>query len=504
MRLPARTLVAAACLGALAPGAAAQTPRGDELPVHEIRLENGMRFLVLARPGAPTVSFVAQYDVGGVNEHLGTTGIAHLLEHLLFKGTTSVGTRDAAAESGWLTRIDAVHDSLMAARGSAPVDTVGVAALEARIGSLEDSARTLVVPNELDEILSRNGAQSLNAMTTNESTLYYVELPANRAELWFVLEADRMAHPVFREFYTERDVVMEERRMRVDTSPGGLLYEAHLAAAFEAHPYGVPVIGWMSDIRTHGRDKVEDYYRRYYGPNNAVVAVVGDIDPDQVEAWARRYFAPIPAGERPPAVLIEEPEQKGERRVEVRFDAEPAVRIGWHTVDVSHPDEPALLMLSALLTGGRTSRLYHKLVLEDRLATYVGSSLGPGERYPALFSIEAYPVAPHTTAELEASIYAEIAKLAETGPDEIELERVRNQLEAGTVRRLQSNFGLAMQLAGSASAFGDWRTTFRFEERLTAVGREDIRRVAARYLRPENRTVATLVKSPTAAGEAGR
>jgi predicted Zn-dependent peptidase len=292
--------------------------------------------------------------------------------------------------------------------------------------------------------------------------------------------------------------------MRVETSPGGLLYEAHLAAAYQAHPYGVPVIGWMSDLRTHGRDQVVDYYRRYYGPNNAVVAIVGDVDADRIEAWARKYFAAIPAGERPPPVLVQEPEQKGERRVEVRFDAEPAVRIGWHTVDVAHPDHPALVMLSTLLTGGRTSRIFKRLVLGERLATYVGSTLVPGDRYPALFTIEGYPLAPHTTAEIEAAVYAEIARLIDAGPEEIELERVRNQLEAGTVRRLESNFGLAMQLASSASLYGDWRTTFRYEERMAAVTAEDVRRVAARYLTEANRTVATLVKTPTPAAEPGR
>ena len=482
--------------------ASAQAPRGDQLPVREVTLGNGMRFLVLPQRGAPTVSFVTQYAVGGVNEHLGTTGIAHLLEHLLFKGTTSVGTRDHDAEVGWFARMDAVHDSLLAARGrrDADADSAAVPALESEIKAMEDSARALLVPNEFDEILSRNGARGLNATTTNESTIYYVDLPANRAELWFVLEADRMANPVFREFYTERDVVMEERLQRVDTSPGGLLYEAHLAAAFQAHPYGVPVIGWMSDVRAHTRQEVEDYYRRYYGPRNAVVAIVGDVDPDQIDGWARKYFSRLPPGESPPPVTMVEPEQRGERRVEVRFDAEPAVRIGWHGVDEFDPDHPALVMLSQLLTGGRTSRLYKKLVLEDRLATYLGAGLGPGDRYPGLFSIDAYPRSPHTTAELEQAVYAELDRLMNEPPAEIELQRVRNQLEAGTVRRLESNFGLAVQLAGSQSLFGDWRTTFLLEERLQAVTPGDIQRVVGKYLRPENRTVATLVKTEPAAG----
>ena len=501
MRFPARRSwlpVLAVLMGSCALPAATQAPRGDRLPVREIILANGMRFLVLQLRGAPTVAFVAQYSVGGVNEHLGTTGIAHLLEHLLFKGTTSVGTRDHEHELVWFRLMDAVHDSLLAARSRPGADPAGILALEERLRALQDSARAVVVPNELDRILTRNGARSLNAITTNESTLYYMEMPANRAKLWFVLEADRMVNPVFREFYTERDVVLEERLTRVDTNPGGLLYEAHLAAAYQAHPYGVPVVGWASDVRSHTRQDVADHYRRYYGPNNAVVAIVGDVSPREIERWARLYFGDFPRGAEPPPVLVEEPEQRGERRVEVHFDAEPAVRIGWHTVDVFHPDHPALVMLSALLTGGRTSRLYDALVLDRRIATYVGSVLGPGERFPRLFMVDGYPRAPHTTADLEEAVYAELASLAETGPEEIELERVRNQLEAGAVRRLQTNFGLALQLAGSASLFGDWRTTFRLKERLSTVTAADISRVVRTYLRPENRTVATLVKAPAA------
>ena len=494
-------LLAAACMAA-APAAAQEIPRGDRLPVREITLGNGMRFLVLPQRGAPTVAFVTQFGVGGVNEHPGTTGIAHLLEHLLFKGTSSIGTREPEAEAGWFRKMDVLYDSVLSARTDPTIDPARILTMETRLRALEDSARALVVPNELDEIFTRNGAQNLNAATTNESTLYYVELPANRAELWFALESDRMANPVFREFYAERDVVMEERLMRVDTSPGGLLYETHLGAAYEAHPYGQPVVGWMSDLRTHRREDVAEYYRRYYGPGNAVVAIVGDVDGEQVERWIHRYFDALPGGERPPPVLIEEPRQRGERRVEVRFDAEPAVRIGWHTVDAFHADAPALVVLSALLSGGRTSRLNRDLVLERRLATFVGATMGPGERYPRLFSIDAYPRSPHTTSEVEEAIYAGIARLIEEGPQEVELERVRNQLEAGSVRRLETNFGLALQLAGSASLYGDWRTTFRLEERMAAVTVVDVRRVARTYLIPENRTVATLVPTTAAGAEA--
>lgn len=497
MRRRSRPLVlVVAFLLAGAAGAAAQEPTpGERLPVREVTLDNGLRLLVLPRPSAPTVSFVVQYDVGSVQEHLGITGIAHLLEHLLFKGTTSVGTRDVASERALFAVMDVAQDTLLRARARG--DSVEVIRLEARIDALEDSARTWVVPNEFDQILTRAGAQGLNAATTSEATTYYVELPSNRTELWFVLEGDRMTNPVFREFYTERNVVMEERRMRVETSPGGLLYEAHLAAAFNEHPYGVPVVGYMSDLQNLSRPQVEDYYRRYYAPNNAVMAIVGDVDPDQVVAWAHRYLDGLPPGDTPPDVLAREPEQRGERRVEILWDAEPSLRIGWHVPSARSPDAPAIALLSSLLTGGRTSRLYRRLVMQDRLATGVFASLGPGDRYPQLLQLDASPRAPHTSAEVEAAIYEEVARLAEEGPTDAELTRVRNQIEAGQVRRLQSNLGLAFQLAESATLFGDWRATFRLPQLWAAVTPDDVRRVAATYLTRANRTVATLRREET-------
>lgn len=478
----------------LAQDSLATAPRGEDLPVVEHELANGMRFLILPREGAPTVSFVARYDVGSVNEALGHTGIAHLLEHLLFKGTTTVGTRDVEAERALFAVMDAVDDSLRQERARRPTpDSARIAALEARLDALEDSARAFVVSNEFDRILTRYGARNLNATTDVEATTYYVQLPSNRAKLWFALEADRMRNPVFREFYTERDVVAEERRMRIETDPGGLLYTSLLAAAYRVHPYGVPVIGHMSDILNLNRRQVEAYYRDYYGPNNAVVAIVGDIEVDSIVAWADAYFGPIPRGREPPPVLAEEPPQRGERRVEVRYDAEPQLLIGWHVPSARHEDAPALAMLTAVLAGGRTSRLYRRLVLEEKVAQSVSALLGPGARDPRLFIVGAAPTAGHTTAELERLIYEEIERLVHDPPTEEEVLRIRNQLEAGAVYRLRSGFGLALQLVESEALWGDWRATFRSLERYRAVRPEDLQRIAARYLTRDNRTVATLV-----------
>ena len=488
-----RLLIAgsAVLLSVLTGSAEAQIDTGDNLPVHEVALSNGMRLLVLPREGAPTVSFVVSYDVGSIQEQPGKTGIAHLLEHLLFKGTTTIGTRDVSAERVLFAEMDQVFDTVLTLRSSQP-GSPRIPHLEGRIEELEDSARTFLVPNEFDGILSRNGARGLNATTTAEITHYFVELPANRTELWFVLEADRMRNPVFREFYAERGVVMEERRMRVETSPGGLLYESHLATAFRVHPYGAPVVGWMYDLESLTRRDVVEYYRRYYGPDRAVVAIVGDVDIDRIEQWARTYFEPIPAGGREAEIQAREPMQRGERRVEVEFDAEPTVRIGWHIPPALHDDMAALAMLTTILTGGRTSRLYTKLVVEDRLAAVVTASMGPGNRYPRLFQISAVPRTPHTIHEIEDSIYLAINDLQIYPPTEAELERVRNRLRAAEVRNLRSKLGLALTLARSQSVYGDWRTSFRLSRRLLDVEPEDVQAVARRYFTQANRTVAFL------------
>lgn len=419
-RLPVFVAVALALTAWPASGQDVPVP---ELPVTELTLDNGLRLLVLPRAASPTVAFVVQYAVGGVNEALGSTGTAHLLEHMLFKGTTTLGTRDLETELGLFENMDVVNDSILAELAELGPDSIRVARLEERVRSLETLARAPVVSNEFDRILTRNGARNLNATTSSEATTYFVELPANRVKLWFLLKADRARNPVFREFYSERDVVMEERRMRVDTSPGGLLYETHLATAFLMHPYGVPVVGYMSDLEQLTRSQVEEYYRRYYGARNAIVAIVGDVQVDSIAKWAEDYLAAIPPGEAPPPVLAVEPEQRGERRVELAMDAELQVRIGWHTVSDLHPDMAALTMLSTVLTGRRTSRLFKRLVVDDALATSVSATTVPGSRFPKQFVIHATPRSPTPPGLVESAVYEELERLARTPPDDRELQR---------------------------------------------------------------------------------
>jgi predicted Zn-dependent peptidase len=467
-------------------------PPGLALLVVEDTLPNGLRVLALRRPGAPTAAFVLRFDVGSVHEGPGESGLAHFLEHLLFKGTTTIGTTSLRREAALFRGMDAAHDSLLAALDGAS-DPTTAARMRRRIRTLEDRAQAYGVPAELDRILTEAGARDVNATTGTDGTHFYVQLPANRAELWFVLEADRWANPVFREFYSERDVVVEERRQQIESSPSGRLSEAFYATAFQVHPYGNPVIGHMADIRSHTREAVTAFHRRHYRPGNSVVAVVGDIDPDQILGWARRYFGPIPAGAAPPPPVAEEPPQRAERRVEVAFEGAPELLMGWRIPAGPDAESPAVAVLGQILGSGRTSRLHRRLVTSDGLASSVSYALGPGFRFPRMLTVAAQPLSGASLGALEAAILDEIERLQREPPTELELQRVRNQMEAGEVYRLGSNLGLAFQLAESVGLHGDWRETFRHAGRLGQVTAEDVQRAAALFLRPENRTVAVLV-----------
>lgn len=480
---------------AAAPGAAQDSSPGERLPVIKHVLPNGMTFLLLRRPAAPTTSFVTHFRAGGVDEWTGISGTAHLFEHMLFKGSRSIGTQDLAGELALFPAIDAVADSFTAEfRKGAMADSARLQRFRDRLKQLEDSARSFVVSNELDRILTENGAVGLNASTSSDVTNYYFSLPANRAQLWFVLESDRLKNPILREFYSERDVVMEERRLRTETQPFGMLLEEYLMAAFRAHPYGRPVVGHASEIQAVSRNSALEYFRRYYGPNNAVVAIVGDINVDSMKTWATRYFGDIPAGDPHRPVVTQEPPQRGERRISVEFDANAQVLIGYHVPNLRHADAPALQVLSQILTAGRTSRLFQRLVIRERKATTITSFQFPGSLYPRLFTFQGVPIAPNTTESIEQAIYAELERIQRDPPTAEELQRVRNQSDAGSIQRLQSNFGLAFQLSSSEALWYDWRQTFRDQSALARVTAADVQRVAKTYFTPTNRTVATLVR----------
>ncbi|HIE50132.1 MAG TPA: insulinase family protein [Armatimonadetes bacterium] len=474
-----------------------------EEKVREHQLPNGMQILTYERHQAPVVSITMRLKVGAVDEVTGYTGTAHLLEHMLFKGTAIIGTRDYAAEKPLLEEIDRLGEELDAERAKGDkADKDKIRRLEEQLRQKQQEHQKYVIKNELDQIYSAAGGVGFNASTSKDFTTYTVSLPANKLELWMVLESDRMRNPVLREFYSEREVVLEERRQRTDTRPFGKLYETFLATAFLAHPYGVPIIGWASDIALLPKAKVKEFLHRYYAPNNAVVAFVGDFQPEQVIAWMEKYFGPIPPQNIPRRTVTREPPQMGERRVAVEFDAEPQLLIGYHKPTAPHRDDYVLDVVDAILSTGRTSRFYRRLIEEQQIAVSAWTSNGsPGARYDNLFVIGATPRHPHTTEELEQAIYAEMERLQSEPVPDWELEKVRHQVRAAFIRSLNSNRGLADQLSYFQALLGDWRYLTTYPEVIETVTPEEIQAAVNRYFIPANRTVAVLVRKTKVGGK---
>jgi predicted Zn-dependent peptidase len=471
--------------------------------VIEHKLANGLTVLMVERHQTPVVSINITFSVGGINEQVGQTGVAHLYEHMAFKGTRTLGTKDYEKEKPILDELARVGTELerrqreAAAKDGGPTadEQAAIDALQRKFTELQAQASQYVVGNEMALLYQRHGGVGLNASTGKDLTRYMISLPANRLPLWAAIEADRMANPVLREFYKERGVVMEERRLRNEDSPQGLLFETFTSAAFRAHQYGVPTIGWGSDIMALTPADTEAFFKTYYGPNRATIALVGDLNPKDVIELIESTFGKIPAAPPPPPLVTVEPEQRGERRIEVEFDAEPMIAVGYHKPGLGHPDDDVFDVIDAVLTDGLTSRLHTKLVREKRLAASVSSDANyPGVRAPNLFIVTATPLAPHTAAEVEAAIYEELERLKTEPVSSKELEKVINNLDADLVRALRSNSGLASQLALYQSLAGDWRYVLKSRDKIAAVTAADIQRVATQYFTKTNRTVGILVK----------
>lgn len=474
--------------------------------VIEHRLANGLTVLMVERHQTPVVSINITFAVGGINEQVGQTGLAHLYEHMAFKGTRAVGTKNYDKEKPILDELALVGTELdqrqrdMATKGDGATaeERAAIESLQKRLLDLQTQAAQYVVGNEMALLYQRHGGVGLNASTGKDVTRYMISLPSNRLPLWAAIESDRMANPVLREFYKERGVVMEERRLRNDDSPNGLLFETFTSAAFRAHSYGIPTIGWGSDILSLTPAETEAFFKTHYGPNRATIALVGDINPKEVIALIEQTFGKIPAASSAPPLVTIEPEQRGERRVEVEFDAEPAIVIGYHKPTLGHPDDDVFDVIDAVLGDGLTSRLHQKLVREKRLAASVGSDAShPGVRAPNLFVVTATPLAPHTTAEVETAIYEELERLKREPVSSQELEKVLNNLDADLVRGLRSNSGLAAQLALHQAVAGDWRYILTSRDKAAKVTAADVQRVATQYFTKSNRTVAVLVKKHT-------
>jgi predicted Zn-dependent peptidase len=479
------------------PPARAQALEGK---VTRISLDNGMRFLVVRRGTAPVFAADLRFRVGSVDDPGGRSGLAHLFEHLAFKGTSTLGTRDAHKEAELLDALDrAVINRMLEEDRGEKADPKRLQTLRGEMESLSKRLQEGTVKDEFSQILTGNGAVGLNASTSPDLTSYVVSLPANRLELWCLLESARLRDPVLREFYSERDVVMEERRMRIDNQPEGKLYEQLLLSAFQSHPYRVPTAGWMSDLEHLTRPQAMEFRRSFYAPNNAVGSLVGDIDPALAERLVRRYFGDIPAGPQPRGPVTAETPQTGERRVAVEFDAEPELLIAFHKAVWPSPDDPVFQVIDSLLSSGRTSRLFRRLVLETQVASDVYSLQVPGDRYPNLFVVGATPRAPHTAPEVEAGILRELRRLCDEPIPERELQKVKNQLRASFLYPLRSNRGLAAQLSYFEIITGDWENLNAYAAAIQATTKGQVQDAARRTFVPSNRTVAALARPPEGA-----
>ncbi len=498
---PKRQLFVIAILLCAALPSAAQNLADFEKTVTQHKLANGMTFIIVERHQVPTVSFHLYADVGSVDEETGRSGLAHLFEHMAFKGTSTIGTRNYALERVALAKVDRAYAALQQERWKGKkADPKRLEQLEAAFQQAQEQAQQYVIPSEFDEAIETNGGVGLNASTFEDSTQYYFSFPSNKLELWFSLESARFLDPVLREFYKERDVVMEERRFRIESQPIGKLVEEFLSVAYLAHPYGRSGIGWSTDLENLTRKNGEDFFRRYYTPRHLTAVIVGDVNPKEAIRLAELYFGRIPAGPKTEPLWTEEPPQSGERRTVIHAEFQPVLVIGYHKPSINDPDDAVFDAVQNILAGGRTSRLYRSLVQEKKLAVAAGGFPGfPGEKYPNLFIFYSIAAAGKTNEENEKSMLEEIEKLKRELITEEELSRVKQQARAELIQRLSSNSGLAGELATYQVLTGDWRNLFRDLEAINKVTREDVQRVANTYFTERNRTVGYLV--PESGGE---
>lgn len=467
--------------------------------VQEFTLDNGLRILVVERHDAPVFAYATVVDAGSVCEMTGTTGIAHMFEHMSLKGTPTIGTTDYAKESKALDAVDAAWDAVRSEldRG-ADTDSVRLGELMARFMQAREAAQKFVIPNAYDNILETNGGRDMNAQTRTDMTAFYYRLPSNRLELWGRLEGDRLSHPVLREFYTERDVVRNERRMQ-ESSPIGRLFNNLLTTAFEAHPYGNGVIGFSSDIENFRRRDAIDFYDKYYVASNMTICLVGDVTMDDVRRVAGEYFEDMRQGPNPPPVITQEPVHTAERRVIAEEDANPVLLAGWQAPAERERDFAAMELLMDILGNGRTSRLYERLVKKEQIATQVGAGVGlPGSKYPNLAGAFIYVTADKDPLLAEQMAYEEIKRLSDQGPTAEELAKVKTRYRANHIRALRRPDNLALELAAADQIAGHWSWLFEQIDRIDAVTVADVQRVAAERLIPGRRAVAVITRPPAA------
>jgi predicted Zn-dependent peptidase len=482
---------------------AAQDLASFEKRITVKKLANGLTIVICERPEAPVFSFFTLVDAGSAQDPMLATGLAHMFEHMAFKGTDTIGTTDYAAEKPALAKVETAYAAYLAERDKA------VGQDEAKLKELEKAwkdaiaeAEKYVKPNEFGKIVEQNGGEDMNAFTADDETAYHYSLPENRLELWAYLESERFLHPVLREFYKERDVVIEERRMRTDSNPFGRLVEQFTAAAFSAHPYHRPNVGYISDLNHFSASDAQKFFDKYYVPSNMVIAVAGDINAAQAMPILEKYFGRLPTRPHPDETTTTEPPQNSERTVTLKEVTQPIYIEGYHRPDYRSKDDAVFDAISDLMSEGRTSRLYRALVRDKKIASFSeGFSGFPGTKYPHLFAFLAVPLPGHKPEEMGAAIHAEIDRLKKEDISDDELKMIKTRSKANLIRGLADNEGLAAQLATYQTRYGDWRELFRSVDRIDQVTKADIRRVANEVFQDTNRTVGIIEYAP--GGERG-
>jgi predicted Zn-dependent peptidase len=462
------------------------------------QLDNGLTVILMERHDAPVFSYATVVNTGSAQEVPGITGLAHMFEHMAFKGSDRIGSTDWNAERQSLARVEEAYRAYdEARRAETGRDENKVKQLEKEWNDATTAADAYVKRNEFSEVVDRAGGVGMNAYTSSDATVYFFSLPSNRFELWAFLESERFRNPVFREFYKERDVVTEERRMRTESSPFGRLIEQYLAVAFTAHPYGFAGVGWPSDLKTFSATDAAAFAKTHYVPSNMVISIVGDVNP--AEAWPviEKYFGRLPKAPKPDPLRTIEPPQIAERSVVLRETSQPIYLEGYHRPAATHPDNAIYEVISMLMSNGRTSRLYRSLVRDKKIAAGAAGLNGfPGEKYPSVFTFYGITTPGHTPDEIAEGIHAEIERLKTEDVPADELQSVKTRVKAGLIRGLASNSGLALNLANYHTLYGDWRELFREVDKLDKVTAADVKRVATEAFTQPNRTVAKIESAP--------
>jgi predicted Zn-dependent peptidase len=494
-----RTLKSILLIFALTALAAAQDIASFEKRITVKKLPNGLTIVICERPEAPVFSFYTMVDAGSVQDPMGATGLAHMFEHMAFKGTETIGTTDYAQEKKAIAAMETAYQEYQAARLAPKADPKRVEELFKAFKAREEESGKFLVKNEFDDIVTREGGVGLNAFTSADETGFFYSLPANKTELFAYLESERFYRPVFREFYKERDVVFEERRERTESTPIGRLVEQFVAASFNAHTYHQPTIGYAADLQSFTLTDAETFFRANYAPANLITSIVGDIKPQELIPLLERYFGRIPARPKPQPLRTVEPPQVAEKTVVIEDPAQPFYLEAYHKPASTDPDQAVYEAIDDILSGGRTSRFYRALVRDQRIAVQVQSFSGfPGQKYPNLWAVLAVPGVGKTDEEVQAAIHKEIERLQKEDVSDEELARFKTRAKAKLVRSLRDNQGIANQIAEYQRLYGDWRELFRETDRLDRVTKADIRRVANQAFQKSNRTVTMITNARSA------